>query len=401
MPRTGIILRVFVASPSDVAEERVVLEEIIRELNITWSRTLGIYLELVKWETHAFPGVGPDPQAIINEQLADDYDIFIGIMWTRFGTPTGRAGSGTAEEFYRARERYQESPNLVRIMFYFKNAPISPSDLDPEQLTLLRSFQKDLGEKGTLYWTYTNRDEFTQLVRMHLSRQVQEWGKTWGIESDKHIEESRGEDLAALAATESELGDEGTEDEEEGFLDLLETGQDRIEAMNEGVNRMANALQTLGQRISERTEELNHAKTPTGTVDVKQAKRISNRVAEEMNNFAALMEAEVPLFANSYSEGMEAYTHAFTLTDEMGATDKDDINLAYNTIEQFKNTLSETRTHMKEFRQTIAALPRATTVLNKAKRRVVSIMDKFDEEITTASNLTLEVEKTLAKLLGD
>ena len=67
MPRTGIILRVFVASPSDVAEERAILEDVIRELNITWSKNLGIYLELVKRETHTFPGIGSDPQAVINE----------------------------------------------------------------------------------------------------------------------------------------------------------------------------------------------------------------------------------------------------------------------------------------------------------------------------------------------
>src|SRR5262245_57509622 len=51
MPRTGTILRVFVASPGDVAEEREVLESIIGELNLTWSKNLGIYLELVKYET--------------------------------------------------------------------------------------------------------------------------------------------------------------------------------------------------------------------------------------------------------------------------------------------------------------------------------------------------------------
>jgi hypothetical protein len=87
MPRTETILRVFVASPSDVIEERQLLEEVVKELNLTWSKNLGIRLELVKWETHAFPGIGDDPQAVINTEIGDDYDIFIGIMWTRFGSP--------------------------------------------------------------------------------------------------------------------------------------------------------------------------------------------------------------------------------------------------------------------------------------------------------------------------
>jgi hypothetical protein len=360
MPRTVTILRVFVASPDDVAEERALLADVISELNTTWSRNLGISLELVKWETHAYPGVGSDPQAIINEQLADDYDIFIGIMWARFGTPTDRAGSGTAEEFYRARNKYRVDPNQVRIMFYFKDAPISPSEVDLEQLASMIAFQKELGEKGTLYWTFTNRDEFTQLLRMHLGRQVQELGKSWGFESDKTPEPAEGVvHLEPSAPAESVHYDEQAADEEEGFLDLLETGQERFEAMNEGTSRITMALQNLGKKVGERTEEVNQAKSPTGSLDIRQAKRISNLVAEEMNSFAALMEVEVPAFAESYSGGIEAYTRAFTLSKEMGTEKREDIESAKESVQQFKATLSETQSQMLSFRQTIAGLPRA------------------------------------------
>jgi hypothetical protein len=103
MPRQKKVITIFVASPNDVVDERTKLEEVINELNITWSRNIGLRFDLVRWETHAFPGIGDDPQDVINEQIPDDYDIFIGIMWCRFGTPTGRAGSGTAEEFQRAK----------------------------------------------------------------------------------------------------------------------------------------------------------------------------------------------------------------------------------------------------------------------------------------------------------
>ena len=90
MPRQEDILGVLVASPSDVLAERTRLEEVIHELNATWSRSLGIRLDLIRWETHAYPALGEDAQAVINTQVPDDYDIFVGIMWHRFGTPTGR-----------------------------------------------------------------------------------------------------------------------------------------------------------------------------------------------------------------------------------------------------------------------------------------------------------------------
>ena len=90
------------ASPGDVKEERERLERIVTELNRSWADSLEIEIELVRWETHAFPGFSTDAQATINAQLGDDYEIFIGLLWSRIGTPSPRARSGTMEEFERA-----------------------------------------------------------------------------------------------------------------------------------------------------------------------------------------------------------------------------------------------------------------------------------------------------------
>lgn len=69
MPRNERVIVVFVASPSDLDPERNRLEEVIRELNVTWSRLLGVRLDLVRWETHGFPGIGEDAQDMLNHEL--------------------------------------------------------------------------------------------------------------------------------------------------------------------------------------------------------------------------------------------------------------------------------------------------------------------------------------------
>jgi hypothetical protein len=396
MPRTGTILQALVASPADVAEERQYLEEATRELNLTWSKNLGVYIELVKWETHSYPGIGIDSQAVINEQFADDYDIFIGIMWARFGTPTGRAGSGTADEFDRALERYKKNPSSIRIMFYFKDAPISPSNLDPEQLALLKKFKQELGEKGTYYWEYKSLEEFGPLIRMHLSHQVQEWGKTWGIESKAII---------AKEQTETQLpsnmagGGIENEEQEEGFLDLLEEGQERLEGLTEVLARITSALGVLTNKLNERTEEMKQSDVASNTFDIKQRKRISNRAAEDMNNFAALLEVEVPAFSNSLSGGMEAYTRAFTLLEGSDLGSKEEVESSLNTTKEFRVVLQGNRDAMLGFREIVASIPRATIMLNRAKRRVLSVLDKLGEEISAALNLTSEIEKVFERFL--
>lgn len=150
MARTESVLTIFLASPGDVVEERNRLEDAIADWNRTWARNFGIRLELLRWEQDAYPDVGDDAQDVINQQLPQDYDLFVGLMWSRFGTTTARAGSGTAEEFERALARSRASRD-VNILFYFKDTPIPPSQLDPAQLQRLHEFKNSLKLAGVLH----------------------------------------------------------------------------------------------------------------------------------------------------------------------------------------------------------------------------------------------------------
>jgi len=183
VPQPRTVINAFLASPSDVSVERSAIKEIVAECNRHWAKLPGIYLELICWENNAYPGIGDDAQDVINNQIPNEYDIFIGIMGTRFGTPTKRATSGTAEEFERAFKRNKSSPNSVSIMFYVSEVPLAPSKIEPEQLHLINDFKKLLQERGVLYWPYQNLENFKKLVRSHLNEVVNEWGKK--IKEDK------------------------------------------------------------------------------------------------------------------------------------------------------------------------------------------------------------------------
>jgi len=99
MPQeTRTFLRVLIASPSDTGEERDIGEEVIHDLNRLHGREEGFLLEAVRWEEDSYSALGVDAQDAINRQLGD-YHVFIGIMNTRFGSPTQRADSGTEEDF--------------------------------------------------------------------------------------------------------------------------------------------------------------------------------------------------------------------------------------------------------------------------------------------------------------
>ena len=171
-PRT---LKVFLASPSDVEEERGALARLVRDINDVLAFLAPdkhLTLELVRYETHTFPDLG-QPQEVINRQIPLDYDIFVGVMWSRCGTPTATAPSGTVEEFRRAYE-HRKKGHLPRIMFYFCDQQIPIPDAEGlKQLAGVVEFRAELARMG-LTGSYPTHSEFSEYVRGGLLRAIRD-----------------------------------------------------------------------------------------------------------------------------------------------------------------------------------------------------------------------------------
>ena len=164
-------LRVFVASPGDVAEERDLVSLIVGELRRSIANFVSVELEAIRWETHAWPDVGIDAQDVINREIGD-YDVFVGVMWRRFGTCTGRSPSGTAEEFDRAYEYFTKYAK-PKIMFYFCAKPFFTADLSElQQFKSVLEFRQKLQHFGVLFWEYVEPIEFERRFREHLTNQI-------------------------------------------------------------------------------------------------------------------------------------------------------------------------------------------------------------------------------------
>jgi hypothetical protein len=185
--RTATVLRVLIASPSDVAEEREVLTNVVLDWNATHSKAEGIVLMPVKWETHAHPATGDYPQGLINKQIVDDCDILMGAFWSRLGTATPAAPSGTAEEIERLRSKGKN------VLLYFSAAPL-PQSHDPEQWRMLKDYQQTL-RKDTLYWNFSTPEELYRLASRHLAAVIHEisaeLGEGLSIEAAPPIESSK------------------------------------------------------------------------------------------------------------------------------------------------------------------------------------------------------------------
>ena len=163
---TATVLRILIASPSDVIPERDVVTKAIHEWNAVHSERSKIILQPVRWETHSFPASGDRPQAIINKQIGDSGQILIGIFGYRLGTPTGEAQSGTIEEI----ESFRQTGKYIAL--YFSSADV-PREADRDQLAALESYQRER-QKDTLYSTFSTPAELHSLVTKHIPNIVSE-----------------------------------------------------------------------------------------------------------------------------------------------------------------------------------------------------------------------------------
>jgi hypothetical protein len=157
--------RVLIASPSDLTEERQAATEAINEWNIQHAVAESIVLLPVKWETHAIPQSSGRPQQDINDQLIRECDILVGLFWTKFGTSTGVAESGTVEEI----DQFLACGKPA--LLYFSSRPIDPNKIDLKQHQKLRKF-KSATYKKALVGGFNGVDQLRQTLLRDLTQQV-------------------------------------------------------------------------------------------------------------------------------------------------------------------------------------------------------------------------------------
>ena len=119
-----------------------------------------------------------------------------------------------------------------------------------------------------------------------MTRQVQAWKSR--ATSVTPIEENR--------ITQDKSDDSSDKHDDDGILDLMEVFQDKFTEIIEITHQLASTTEDIGIKITARTAEIIALpKDSKGNANPKEAKRIISRAASDMNQFAARIDAELPL----------------------------------------------------------------------------------------------------------
>jgi hypothetical protein len=159
------VYRILIASPSDVLEEREAAVRVMQDWNDLHSNNRRVVILPLRWETHTAPEYNVRPQEAINRRIVDDCDLVVGIFWTKLGTPTGEADSGTLEEIERVAKAGKP------VMLYFSHVPVDPNRVDLRQMERLKSFKEGI-LSNALVETYGSsldfRDKFANQLELKI-----------------------------------------------------------------------------------------------------------------------------------------------------------------------------------------------------------------------------------------
>ncbi len=167
-------IRIFIASPNDVLYERQMAEEIVEELNAGIANSKQLTLTAITGSHIASKIEERVEQVVLDEIDMGKIDIFVGVMWKRFGTPTGNLyESGTEEEFHVAYNQWKVK-GKPRIMFYFNTQGVMPTIIEIKQLERVLAFKEMMGKKGLL-GEYNGAEKFKDIFRKHLTEVLLNW----------------------------------------------------------------------------------------------------------------------------------------------------------------------------------------------------------------------------------
>jgi hypothetical protein len=180
-------IRVFVAYTGEMRRECDCVRRAAHDLNITLGNSFGVMLEVLDWRTHVHPDSGRPEQIILDQLDVRTWDIFVGLLWTRFGTPTGGIASngapyqsGTQEEFSIARQSWQEW-GKPRLLVYRCTRKVSPDGETHAELAKVEEFFKSFAHDGDhpgLFRAFRTTAEFSRVVHSDLTLVLFEYARS-------------------------------------------------------------------------------------------------------------------------------------------------------------------------------------------------------------------------------
>lgn len=385
MPKRTKTFTVVVSSPSDMDTERAIVDEVVDELNRTWKGSRNVRLESFLWERDVSAGMGEDPQSVIDDEMPDEYDIYLGLLWKRFGEPTHGYGSGTESEYRDALERWEEDPSSVDIMFYFKDTNL-PRDVDPEQLQAVNEFRNEVEEKG-ITKSFRTPEELRSQLRMDLTKKIDSWND--GADSD-----GAGVETGPPEPPEDTPG--GQEEVREGLVELVEEGIERGKELERIMTEINELVTETGERLDAHAKEAEKLELSSQSDLARAKKTVLLPMASDLNRYASGIEKRLPQYVESGTGMLESWSRSVTLLrEDFSVPEKAEVKEAFESLSGTRVALEGLWNGIQEAKSMLAGIPRVSRALAEARSNATSATERLGEETKALAEIARDAESQM------
>ncbi|MEE8295215.1 MAG: DUF4062 domain-containing protein [Sphingomonadales bacterium] len=396
MPRQILAYDVFVSSPSDVQKEREIVDTTIRHWNRKNNHELRMRFEPLLWEIDAIPGIGDSPQEVINQQIGNNYDIYLGILGATIGTPTKKSPSGTIEEYEKALEKFKVEGNPWQILFYIKKTNVDLETLNLVEAKKVQDLIARLKSDGVLYAQFSDETNLRQILDMHLTKIAPLLKKEITKEKKQQVKKISKKNSTAVpkeAKKNKNLKAPPKEEEELGLLDYFNQ-------VTENSTKNTKILQKISTHIEEITLVTNTEVKiieMAGTGSNFNAKAIyasCKKIAYSYTKTAQYLEDNQEQVFD-YLDGMiEGVRGIFENAADFNIDEKE-LKDTLEGILGLKKGMLSAADGFSKFEISLASIPKITKDMNSAKTKLINNLKIFREKLISTGLVIDEIFKQL------
>ncbi|MCF6305597.1 MAG: DUF4062 domain-containing protein [Rhodobacteraceae bacterium] len=387
MPTIKTEYTVFVSSPSDLNEERQVVQDVVKQVNKLRAHRSSVTLKTLTWEDDVVPSFGQKPQAIINDATKDQYDIFLGFMCSRFGTETDNAGSGTEEEFQIAYEKKISAPTEIEVLFYFKDVRQSKTEIDVEQFAKVDKFRKSLElDYAGMYGKFETEDEFKTQITLHLTKILDNFEKkprpkSNGNQKPIKLEQQKSDNKITnpLALLIEVIIDES----EEVFFEQTNALVESSDNVIRDLKPVTDLVLDLDQSTRSGTAQLNTL-NQSGPAKRNKTKKVLESIADQMEYFVEESKILLPPLHGSLEIYLESFRDFFVVIGHEKLSGNKDITALAGSIVEMLSGIKTAADSFEKLGLAASSLPRMTKRLNAVKKQVAAIADGISKMLNSA-----------------
>jgi hypothetical protein len=362
------LLKLFISCPSDITSELDSIRLLVDEINKTTGKQGGYIIDTLNWDIDTYTAIGTDAQDAINNQIEDEYDILVSLIWQKLGTPTKRDKSGTVEEINRA----LDNPTKLSLI-YFKTTIENLNEIDLNELQKINEFKSELSSKGVLYKEFNSTPEFETKFRINLTSLISDYLK--GKVINTNITPSQIDQNDKYSELDEFL--EHVENQDESNLDidifnLVEEGLTYLNNITLSMNTFTSTIEDFGHRLTSRTDELNKYKhIKDERLKMSKSKTVINLLAGELDDLTSRLRTELPIFTENFRGITTSYPKILYAANHY---ENEEVEELKTSVKEFRDAMDSTTNEAADFIRIIMKWPPVNNRFNHAKRDVELVL---------------------------